>query len=226
VNSCILSGNSAGTGGGAAFGMLNNCTLTENSAWRGGGAWAGAMNNCIVFYNTATNDPNYYQDPFIGAPGYCCITPMPTNGIGNFTNAPLFVDPANSNFRLQPNSPCINAGDNNYVTNITDLDGNARISGGTVDIGAYEFVFTPSMLIAQLMVQIEQANPGVKNKQSLLATLAAVRAAIERGNTSAALNQLSAFQNKVRAQVAPANAALADELVALVREIIVAPGGP
>ena len=44
-----------------------------------------------------------------------------------------------ANLRLQPNSPCINAGDNSYVTGATDLDGNPRISGGTVDIGAYEY---------------------------------------------------------------------------------------
>jgi 2'-5' RNA ligase len=82
------------------------------------------------------------------------------------------------------------------------------------------------MLIAQLILQVEQPNPGVKNKQPLLATLADASAAIERGNTTVALNQLSAFQNKVRAQVAPANAALADDLVAIAQQILVAVSGP
>ena len=33
----------------------------------------------------------------------------------------------------------INSGNNAYVTGVTDLDGNPRIVGGTVDIGAYEY---------------------------------------------------------------------------------------
>src|SRR5262249_55758921 len=34
---------------------------------------------------------------------------------------------------------CINAGKNVYVNASADLDGMPRISGGTVDVGAYEF---------------------------------------------------------------------------------------
>ncbi|MFH0879656.1 MAG: choice-of-anchor Q domain-containing protein, partial [Lentisphaerota bacterium] len=39
----------------------------------------------------------------------------------------------------QRTSPCIHRGDNALVMGDVDLDGNARISGGVVDLGAYEY---------------------------------------------------------------------------------------
>ena len=49
------------------------------------------------------------------------------------------------NYRLQPDSPCINAGDPDYIPepDETDLDGNPRVIGGRVDMGAYEFNHIP-----------------------------------------------------------------------------------
>jgi hypothetical protein len=49
------------------------------------------------------------------------------------------VGAAARDFHLQTNSPCINAGRNAYVATDTDVEGNSRIAGGTVDVGAYEF---------------------------------------------------------------------------------------
>jgi hypothetical protein len=107
------------------------------------------LNNCIVYYNTAPNKPNYSGQPHFS---YCCTTPDPGSGVGNVTNAPLFVDLAGSNLRLQTNSPCINAGYNGYVTNSTDFDGNPRIVGGTVDMGVYEYP-SPSSTISYAWLQ-------------------------------------------------------------------------
>jgi hypothetical protein len=141
LNDCTLTSNSAtgvyGSGGGAYWGTLNNCTLTGNSAgYGGGGVCSGTLNNCIVYFNTAPIGANYWGDFLLN---YCCTTPMLTDGVGNITNAPLFVDYAGGDLRLQSNSPCINAGNNAYEPGPTDLDGLPRIVSGTVDIGAYEF---------------------------------------------------------------------------------------
>ncbi len=156
LNNCTLNGNWAGVGGGAFGGTLNNCTLTGNSAGGyGGGAAACTLYNCIAYFNTAGQGANY--DPYgYSTLDYSCTTPLPTNGVGNITRDPLFVSYANGNVRLQPNSPCINAGNNAYVTTVTDLDGNPRVAGGTVDIGAYEYQ-TPAI---QIPPQTQTAEAG------------------------------------------------------------------
>ncbi|MBN2716171.1 MAG: hypothetical protein JXX14_09980 [Deltaproteobacteria bacterium] len=60
-------------------------------------------------------------------------------GTGNIDADPLFTDSTNGDFSLQEDSPCIDKGDNAEVSAEADLAGNTRISGGTVDMGAYEF---------------------------------------------------------------------------------------
>jgi hypothetical protein len=134
ANGCAIINN---LGPGAYTSILNNCTVVSNTTdYYAGGTIGGTNNNCIIYANQTTfNGPvNYYY----GTLNYCCTTPLPS-GLGNFTNTPSFVDFAGGNLRLQSNSPCINAGNNLYVSGTKDLDGRARIVQGTVDIGAYEF---------------------------------------------------------------------------------------
>ena len=136
LNNCTLTGNTAVTyGGGSGYGTLNNCTLSGNTANNGGGSGYGTLNNCIVWGNTADigGTENYDSSTL----NYCNSYP-PKAGTGNISEDPLFVDATNNDFRLQPSSPCIDAGSNDYVTTATDLDGNPRIVNDTVDMGAYE----------------------------------------------------------------------------------------
>jgi hypothetical protein len=148
LNNCVLIGNSASYGGGAAWGTLHHCTLTANSATNfGGGAYFSGLDNCIVYYNTAAgrpNRPNYEQSSL----NYSCTTPLPLTGSGNITNEPRFVSLTEGDLRLHADSPCINAGHNPYpyAPGSTDLDGDPRIAGGTVDMGAYEFQSPASLL--------------------------------------------------------------------------------
>jgi len=125
---CIIYGNRApkGNGGGTASAVSINCTIYGNTcSSRGGGTFGTATNfNCIVYGNTAGQDTNI--DSRMAS-------------FNSFTGNPRFVDAANGDFRLLGDSPCIDMGNNKYVSSETDIRGNARIQNGVVDLGAYEF---------------------------------------------------------------------------------------
>ncbi len=150
LNNCVLLWNSASTqGGGANASHLTNCTVTANSATGDGGGTAfGTQYNSILYANLAPTGSNYVNSGL----DYCCTTPLPFSGSGNFTNPPLFVDLLGGDLHLQPTSPCINSGRNAYVANSFDLDNNPRIAGGTVDIGAYELQ-SPSSILSYAWAQ-------------------------------------------------------------------------
>ncbi len=104
-------GNSGGILSWAAHATITNCIL-----WGNGDDLAG----CSATYSCIQDDDQ---------------------GEGNIHSNPLFVDPLNSDYHLLPSSPCIDAGDPDYVAdpNETDLDGKPRIIGSRVDMGAYEY---------------------------------------------------------------------------------------
>ncbi len=56
----------------------------------------------------------------------------------NITMNPLFTNPNGNDLTLQSASPCIDAGNNASNTYPTDLAGNPRILGTSIDMGAYE----------------------------------------------------------------------------------------
>jgi hypothetical protein len=77
----------------------------------------------------------------LGRTEHCNIDQAGFDGIdGNIRREPLWVNPALGDFRLQADSPCIDAGreDAPGLPEV-DFDGRPRVSGATVDIGPFEF---------------------------------------------------------------------------------------
>jgi len=129
-----LSGNSASNDGGGIYAFQGTNTLTNNIIW---GNSSGIDNDG----STLTVTYSVVQGGFAGT--------------GNLNVDPLFVSQppvglgTSGDLRLQPCSPAINVGNNTAAMGIsTDLNGNARIFGSVVDMGAYEFQAPPTTVIA------------------------------------------------------------------------------
>jgi hypothetical protein len=59
---------------------------------------------------------------------------------GNISTDPVFLNPAFLDYRLNGDSPAIDAGDNTSASGLsTDITGQSRVTGGTVDMGAHEY---------------------------------------------------------------------------------------
>ncbi|MHC4691558.1 MAG: choice-of-anchor Q domain-containing protein, partial [Planctomycetota bacterium] len=166
LNNCVFINNLAASGGGMFnwYGMpkITNCTYTGNSArYYGGGMWNNTwfgrympiLTNCILWDNT--DSTSLYESAQIyggGIVNYSCIQGWQgaLGGIGNFGADPCFVTPGywdaneiwvDGDYHLLEDSPCINAGDPNYIAgpDETDLEGKPRILLGRIDMGAHEY---------------------------------------------------------------------------------------
>jgi PKD repeat protein len=146
---CVIAGNSANYAGGIYSGgdvAFSNCTITDNStpeADKGGGISneGSTYTNCIIWGNTsggATNNIRHYDGSYTN----CAMEQG--NALATGSNIGLAASPfvsgtAPYDLSLTGGSDCIDAGTETGVTITTlDIAGSARISGNTIDIGAYE----------------------------------------------------------------------------------------
>ncbi len=185
--------------------IVTNCTFISNKAGYGGGMSNQDSNptvtNCILWGDTP--DEIYYPNITVT---YSDVQGGWT-GTGNIDLDPLFSD---ADGRLLADSPCIDAGNDAAVPSgvTTDLDGNPRIQGECVDMGAFEaLAATPEMMLAGLKAYIQQQvvldNIDAEMEVSLLAKVDAAIAALDRDNPNdakVAMNDLKALVNQVEAQ--------------------------
>lgn len=141
--------------------QITNCTFAYNKSSLSTLSFMGAIDitNTILYDST---DYEIYLDDWSYHNMYAtlniknCDIKNGQNGIlnmnenniinwlhGNIDEDPLFVGGNPFSYKLSSNSPCINAGTGD-TTGLhlppTDLAGNPRITGGRIDIGAYEWL--------------------------------------------------------------------------------------
>jgi hypothetical protein len=124
-------------------GEMNNCTVTMNRGVGISGIYGdgGTVRNCVIAGNTTSAGGETYSvwggkaSVFVN----CASDYYPPNDTCLAGTGLALADPANGDFHLLPGSFCIDAGTAITAISATDLDGNPRIQGDGIDIGAYEF---------------------------------------------------------------------------------------
>ncbi len=158
----IVRGNIADIGGvlsgaSAHATRWENCTLVGNSAAQGGALYTSTgsleVSNSILWGNVATigyGSQIHLVSAADAQVHHSCVEGSQydiareggstlTWGVGNRHADPLLVDPGAGDLHLTSQSPCINAGDPNGVyVGQHDIDDEARVLHGRVDIGADE----------------------------------------------------------------------------------------
>lgn len=161
VRNNIIVGNRTTRGGGIRLEFSNaqvkNNTIVGNRATDGGGIYTQCSytskpliaNNVISFNSSGIFNRLQNQDPSLqptlknnnlyGNDDYNYSTYV-SPGTSDISADPLFVDRANGDYHLTAGSPCIDAGDDSVVqVGCVDIDGEPRIQGAHVDIGADEY---------------------------------------------------------------------------------------
>jgi predicted outer membrane repeat protein len=141
INS-TMSGNKANGLGGGLYNSTSTTTITNSIIWGN----LGVQDGNEIYNSSSTLTVSYSDVKNCGSSGPLWDATLGTDGGSNIEAYPMFYDyieptltPTSAgNYRLFTNSPAIDIGNNAVVTLEVDLDSNARIQNGTVDLGPYE----------------------------------------------------------------------------------------
>lgn len=125
-----------------------NCIISDNKCTEyGGGIYFMGVEVSVqssLFWNNEGG--NFHcDDQWLGVNVTTNNNLDSCDAYGNLIFDPQFTNPAISDFTLDSESPCIDAGNNNYVTSVIDFVHNFRIWDGNndndsiVDMGCYEY---------------------------------------------------------------------------------------
>ena len=161
LRNCLVGGNAvvapSGSGGGLSqFGYysvirIENCTVANNSGQglytEGNSAWQAVTNS--IFWG---NGDDLVGTMVLAYSDVQTADSFWTNGVnGNIMADPQFVNTNAADYRLARYSPCADSGIIlSWMTGAVDLDGNRRIIGGIVDMGAYESPIPFSAILIQV----------------------------------------------------------------------------
>ncbi|HIJ53278.1 MAG TPA: hypothetical protein HPP66_09010 [Planctomycetes bacterium] len=144
---CTFALNSAENGNALACNSMWQNDQSEVEAtncifWDGGNEiWNNDGSTIIITYSAVSSgwpgEGNIYANPCFIDAGYWADPNDPDIAVEPNDPSAIWVD---GDYHLLPISPCIDAGDPNYTAepDETDLDGEPRIIGGRIDMGAYE----------------------------------------------------------------------------------------
>ncbi|MCX6994037.1 MAG: hypothetical protein NT011_12965 [Kiritimatiellaeota bacterium] len=168
IRNCLIINNHSSSHGGGIKGdwslKIQNCTIASNVAVGSGGGYAyeqsvgsPAIENTIIWGNSGSGIySNLYITVGTNTFTNCCTSPRivvnsyVSDVVNTITNDPRYVNIATGDFRLQSDSPCINAGVNReWMDGTLDYYGNRRIDTfrKIVDIGAYEYLCPGTVFI-------------------------------------------------------------------------------
>lgn len=150
LDNVTVSGNRSDQAGGAIV-FDSDGAGGNDLAVRNGVIWNNEDVNGVGTVSTVTGvgtpEIGFSNTLFQGSGGSANWDPQAgTDNGGNIDENPLFIEEvdlislpsAGGNLRPEDGSPVVDAGNNAFVTTAQDLDGEARIQVGTVDMGAYE----------------------------------------------------------------------------------------